>query len=69
MGREINVIKNDVLKDYKKFYGIKNLGKLAIGLGVAGALANTSADRKIQHHLVSVKAMALIGVLLKAIMV
>ncbi len=38
----------DVLADHRNFYSGVNLGKLAVGLGVAGILANTSADRQIQ---------------------
>ena len=38
----------DVLADHRNFYSGVNLGKLAIGLGVAGILANTSADGRIQ---------------------
>lgn len=42
-------VKNTIYEDYKNFYTIENLGKLSIGLGVAGVLANTSEDREIQE--------------------
>jgi len=45
----IDEIKDTVYEDYRNFYSGENLGKLAIGLGVAGVLANTSADREIQN--------------------
>jgi hypothetical protein len=44
----IGEIKHIVCEDYKNFYSGENLGKLTIGIAVAGALANTSADRRIQ---------------------
>ena len=40
-------VKNTICEDYKNFYSIGNLEKLAIGLGAAGVLANTSEDREI----------------------
>ncbi|MBI4620786.1 MAG: phosphatase PAP2 family protein [Desulfobacterales bacterium] len=43
-------VKNTIYEDYKNFYSIGNLEKLAIGLGAAGVLANTSADREIQDR-------------------
>ena len=43
----IGGIKDAVSEDYRNFYSGENLGKLAIGIGVAGALAATSADREI----------------------
>jgi hypothetical protein len=41
-------VKNTIYEDYKNFYSMKNLEKLAMGLGAAGVLANTSADREIR---------------------
>jgi hypothetical protein len=41
-------IMNTVSEDYINFYSVESLGKLAIGTGVAGVLANTSADEEIQ---------------------
>lgn len=38
-----------VSQDYKNFYSLQNLGKLSIGIGVAGIVANTSIDKEIQH--------------------
>ena len=43
-------VKNAIYEDYKNFYSVGNLEKLAIGLGAAGVLANTSADREIQDR-------------------
>lgn len=40
-------VKNTIYEDYKNFYSVGNLEKLAIGLGTAGVLANTYADREI----------------------
>jgi len=44
----IGKIRHTICEDYKNFYSGENLGKLTIGVGVIGALANTSADRRIQ---------------------
>ena len=38
-----------VFQDYKNFYSGKNLGMMGLGLGVAGIVANTSADREIEE--------------------
>lgn len=48
-GGEIGTIKDNVFRDYKNFYSIKNFEKLAIGIGIAAPIANTTADREIQH--------------------
>lgn len=37
-------LKDDIVADYKHFYSIKELTKLALGVGMSGILANTSAD-------------------------
>lgn len=38
-------LKDDILQDYKHFYSVQELTKLALGMGVSGILANTSADQ------------------------
>jgi len=38
-----------VFQDYKNYYSPKNLAMLGLGLGVGGALANTSADREVRE--------------------
>ena len=43
-----NGIKNTITADYKQFYLANNLKNLAIGMGIAGVLANTVVDGKIQ---------------------
>ncbi len=40
---------NVVFQDYKNYYSPKNLAMLGLGLGVGGALANTSADREVRE--------------------
>ena len=40
--------KDIVYEDYRNFYAIENLEYLAIGIGIAGVLANTSIDGEIQ---------------------
>jgi len=45
---EISEIKYTVYRDYKCFYSKDNLRSLAIGIGLAGVLANTSIDGEIQ---------------------
>jgi hypothetical protein len=40
--------KNEFISDYKNFYSLNNLGKLALGIGYAGFYANTTFDQKIQ---------------------
>jgi len=44
----IGEIKDTVYEDYRNFYAIENLEYLAIGIGIAGVLANTSIDGEIQ---------------------
>jgi len=44
----INETKDTIYKDYRSFYSIENLEYLAIGIGIAGVLANTSIDGEIQ---------------------
>jgi len=44
----INEIKDTIYEDYRNFYSIENLEDLAIGIGIAGVLANTSIDGEIQ---------------------
>jgi hypothetical protein len=39
---------NDVLADFRQHYRLGPLGKVAIGLGIAGVIANTDADDSIQ---------------------
>jgi hypothetical protein len=38
----------DIASDYKNFYAFENMGKLLLGLGLAGVLANTSWDGEVQ---------------------
>ena len=38
-----------IFQDYKNYYSTKNLAMLGLGLGVGGALANTSADREVRE--------------------
>ena len=38
----------DILADFRQHYSWRPLGKVAIGMGVAGVIANTDADAKIQ---------------------
>jgi len=45
----VDTIKNTVVKDYKNYYSVENLGRYAIGLGVSGIFANTSSDREIRE--------------------
>lgn len=40
--------KDEIFSDYKNFYSLNNLGKLALGIGYAGFYANTSLDQEIQ---------------------
>lgn len=37
-----------ILSDFKDYYSLKNFGKVGIGLGVSGMIANTSADQNIR---------------------
>lgn len=45
----INEIKDTFSQDYRCFYSYENLRKLAIGIGIAGVLANTSTDREFRN--------------------
>ncbi|NVM25433.1 MAG: phosphatase PAP2 family protein [Desulfobacterales bacterium] len=44
----IGEIKDTIYEDYRNFYAIENLEDLAMGIGMAGVLANTSIDGEIQ---------------------
>jgi hypothetical protein len=46
--RTIDDIKNTVFDDYRNYYSGENMGRLAIGFGVAGLVANTPTDKEIQ---------------------
>jgi len=41
-------IKETIYEDYRNFYAVENLEYLAIGIGIAGVLANTSIDGEVQ---------------------
>jgi hypothetical protein len=43
-GRAVQAVSHD----YRSFYSTNNIGDLAVGIGVAGVLANTSIDGEIQ---------------------
>jgi hypothetical protein len=38
----------DVISDFRRHYSLRPLGKVAIGLGITGVIANTNADDSIQ---------------------
>jgi hypothetical protein len=38
-----------VVSDYRHFYSLENIGKLALGLGVGAIYANTTFDREVQN--------------------
>lgn len=42
-------LKNTVYKDYRNFYSRENLGRLGIGIGIAGVVSNTPIDEEIQE--------------------
>lgn len=42
-------LKDDIVQDYKHFYSGHSLIKLGLGVGVAGILANTSADQELRE--------------------
>lgn len=44
----ISEAKDTIYEDYRNFYAIENLEYLALGIGMAGVLANTSIDGEIQ---------------------
>jgi membrane-associated phospholipid phosphatase len=44
----IGKIRDTVYEDYRNFYALENVEYLAIGIGIAGVLANTSIDGEVQ---------------------
>ena len=44
----IEEMKDTIYEDYRNFYAVENLEYLAIGIGIAGVLANTSIDGEAQ---------------------
>jgi hypothetical protein len=44
----IEEMKDTIYEDYRNFYAVENLEYLAIGIGIAGVLANTSIDGEVQ---------------------